>query len=264
MADQVPLDTVSELLGAWKKLKAEGHTRRGAADILGVVHGLLPDTVEAILKRYAPTVHVAQHYLQARSLKLAMRVVRKANVDQAIDILSRPNIGVLDPIVGKGGLGGGGFFLSVETSALGAVRIGVGATEGGSEAQASLPPHRPQQVIDIQEPDEATDSPAEDSHHLERTLVQHQERSDRAPAGGGESATPPDAPGPAPQQGSNRGCHVGPGRSKKVQHAIEQAKQRIAARRAQTAYRNSRRGTGHPRNGGVQGTHVGPEAEGVK
>lgn len=96
--------------------------------------GIAADTVYAVQKRMRPTTEVATQYLQSQSLKLAMRVVRKANVEQALNILSRPNIGVLESPAGASGGGGHQFMVGVAIDSLGSVKVGV---QIGSSSQAS-------------------------------------------------------------------------------------------------------------------------------
>lgn len=101
--------------------------RRVEADM-----GIPAKTIYEVQMRMRPTTEIATQYLKSQSLKLAMRVVRKANVDQAIGILSRPNIGVLDP-QGEGAVGGGRqFMIGVAMDSLGSVKVGVqiGETPG--------------------------------------------------------------------------------------------------------------------------------------
>ena len=81
-------------------------------------------TVYNIQRRMRPTTQVAQDYIKGNALKLAMRVVRKANVDQAIGILSRPNIGVLDSPNQESGTGRH-FMIGVAMDSLGSVKVGV-------------------------------------------------------------------------------------------------------------------------------------------
>lgn len=81
-------------------------------------------TIYNVMRRFEPTNEVAEAYLKAQALRLAVRVVREANPEQAIDILSRKNMGVIAPKAEEGA-GGGGFFLSVQADSCGAVKIGV-------------------------------------------------------------------------------------------------------------------------------------------
>lgn len=75
------------------------------------------------IQRYQPTTNIAEVILKRGAARLASRIVRRANVTEAVDILSRPNIGVLDPI--KKSEGGGGFIISMQADSCGAVKVGV-------------------------------------------------------------------------------------------------------------------------------------------
>lgn len=87
--------------------------------------GIPYDTIYALQYRMRPTTEVAQDYIKSQALRLAVRVVRKANVDQAMNILSRPNMGVLDPAGEGGGGGGRQFMIGVAVDSLGSVKVGV-------------------------------------------------------------------------------------------------------------------------------------------
>lgn len=80
-------------------------------------------TITRLLRSLKPTTELARATLLSRASELVDRVTEKADIDQVIDILSRPNIGVLDPIVGKSGGGGGGVnvLVSVQAGSLAAL-----------------------------------------------------------------------------------------------------------------------------------------------
>lgn len=84
-------------------------------------------TIWHMLQRLRPSTDLAKMYLKAKAIKLARRIVRKANVSEAIDLLSRPDMGVISPRMASDNAVGGGFFLSVEMDTCGAVKIGAGA-----------------------------------------------------------------------------------------------------------------------------------------
>lgn len=81
-------------------------------------------TVAAVIRRLKPSTQLAQDYIKASAMRLAVRVVREASAQQSIDLLSRPNIGVLAPMQTREA-GGGGFFLSVSADSCGSVKVGV-------------------------------------------------------------------------------------------------------------------------------------------
>lgn len=122
-----------------KRVMANGVGITEACEAVALELGREPATIYSLMHRLAPTTDIAQAYLQSSALRLAMRVVREANVDQAIDVLGRKNMGVISPKQEEG-VGQGGFFLSVQAESCGAVKVGVmvGAQrqEGGREAPA--------------------------------------------------------------------------------------------------------------------------------
>lgn len=81
-------------------------------------------TISRLLKQFRPTTELARATILARASQLVERVADKADVDQLIDILSRPNVGVLEPVAGKGGGSGGanvGILVSVQQGSLAAI-----------------------------------------------------------------------------------------------------------------------------------------------
>lgn len=100
-------------------LKVEGATYQSVARLFDRD----PDTISKIAKEFAPTKVLASAKLQSKLSTLVDRVLEKADVDQIIDILSRPNIGILEPHA-KPGSGAGnnfGIMVSVNTGSLAAV-----------------------------------------------------------------------------------------------------------------------------------------------
>lgn len=89
---------------------------------------LHPRTVQRFYKAFAPTSDIAQRYLQAKSFKLAERVYEQADVDQAIEVLRDPSIGVLTPKHEQG------------SQAVPAVYIGIQATSSSVSVQAQPKP----------------------------------------------------------------------------------------------------------------------------
>lgn len=67
------------------------------------------------------TVRLAKMRLLAKSSAMVDKIIDKAPTGELIDILSRPNVGVLEPAQ-KGAQGAGGFILSVAMDSCGAVR----------------------------------------------------------------------------------------------------------------------------------------------
>lgn len=77
-----------------------------------------------VIRRLEPTTDLSKMYLRAKSYRLVKRLVKKANTTEIIDILSRPDIGVLAPAKSIE-QGPTGFFLSVKADTCGAVNVGV-------------------------------------------------------------------------------------------------------------------------------------------
>lgn len=73
-------------------------------------------TVNKFLSKMQDSRELATAILRAGSATLAERVVKKANVAEALDVLSRPDIGVVAPAVNKGTLGPGGPLVQVSVA----------------------------------------------------------------------------------------------------------------------------------------------------
>lgn len=95
--------------------------------------GVHEQTIAAIWKRHRSTAKLATMKIQAQASAIVEKIIEKAPTNELIDILSRPNIGVLEPM--KSGNGGGGFIVSVSADSCGGVKVGVA---GGFEP-AALP-----------------------------------------------------------------------------------------------------------------------------
>ena len=131
---------IVEVMDLFKKYRKRGHGVMDACRRVEADMGIPFETVYQVQRRMRPTNEAATTYLKSQSLRLAMRVVRKANVDQAIGILSRPNIGVLDSASEGGGGGGRQFMIGVAMDSLGSVKVGVqiGATEPRSSGRGGM------------------------------------------------------------------------------------------------------------------------------
>lgn len=55
-------------------------------------------TIRKLVNAFMGTSVAAEQYIKSRSLFLAKKVVQRATVEEAVDILSRSNIGVLAPV----------------------------------------------------------------------------------------------------------------------------------------------------------------------
>lgn len=123
---------VQEIMARFNGHRKQGKPIMESCELVAKYTGRPVETIWAVIRRLRPTTGIASDYIRAQAFKLAHRVVAQASVEQAIDILSRPNIGVIDPIK-KGESGSGGFYLSVQTGSCGAVKMGVMA--GGMTPQ---------------------------------------------------------------------------------------------------------------------------------
>ncbi len=71
-----------------------------------------------------PTAGLAKYLIKANAQKLAQRIIDDCNVEEAIDILSRPNIGVLAPAVkNQPGPMKASFLTSINPADLGGVKV---------------------------------------------------------------------------------------------------------------------------------------------
>jgi transposase-like protein len=80
-------------------------------------------TILLIQRKFRPTTTLAKAIIRSKAAEMVERVLDKGEVDHLIDVLSRPNIGVLDAPAGKGGGGsmGVGIMVSVGTGSLAAI-----------------------------------------------------------------------------------------------------------------------------------------------
>lgn len=83
-------------------------------------YGRHEQSIYSLVKRYHPSTILATRLLRANAEKLAERVIKHATVEEAIDVLSRPNMEVLRPIAKESVATG--FFTSVSLDSLGSVR----------------------------------------------------------------------------------------------------------------------------------------------
>lgn len=114
-----------EIVRLYNDLRTKRHyNHKDALAEIAPLYNRTTSGIHYIIQRYQPTTDLATRYLQSQALKLAMRVVRKANVTEAIDVLSRKSMGVIAPKTEEGA-GNRGFFLSVEADSCGAVKVGV-------------------------------------------------------------------------------------------------------------------------------------------
>lgn len=116
---------LAEIMARYKRLRRLGWQIMDACHHIGDKMGIPGDTVYRITRRLAPTTDLAADILKANAAKMAVKVVKKGNVDQMLDVLTRSNIGVLAPEKHVSGPSGPQFFIGVSADSLGAVKVGV-------------------------------------------------------------------------------------------------------------------------------------------
>jgi len=85
-------------------------------------YGKHEGSIWKLLSKYRrPTTKAATWYLRTQAFAMAQNIVEKGSPADHIDVLSRPNIGVLEPIKKVGGEGGSGLFISVQVGSCGGV-----------------------------------------------------------------------------------------------------------------------------------------------
>lgn len=116
-------------------------------------------TVYDIQNRFRPTKAAAKQYLEANALRMTMKVVKKANVAQLIEILQAPNLAVIaQPKAADPGMTGSRFMVGVSVDSLGGVRVGI---SGGGIQSPALPAH-PSGDVDSEPVEEVLEPYAED------------------------------------------------------------------------------------------------------
>lgn len=132
---------ISEIVARLHKMVNAGIGIMEASRRVGAKMELSSDIVYQVWRRMLPTTDLATRYIKASAFRLAARVVRKASAEQAISVLSRPNIGVLDPAsTGGGGGGGHQFMIGVAVDSLGGVKVGIQGGPIGQLPEASSSP----------------------------------------------------------------------------------------------------------------------------
>lgn len=110
------------------RLLAQGRTTEDVSRLSGWSF----EQVRDVRAEYFPTQSLAKHYLRSNALRLAKRIVAEANVEEAVDILSRSTLGVLEPLAKTGAQAGPTAVLtSINPHHLGGVQVAVvmGATQ---------------------------------------------------------------------------------------------------------------------------------------
>lgn len=114
----------AEWLHQFKEGIRLGKSRLDIYEAIGKMYGRDPGVVRLTIRRLLPTTDIATDLLRAKAHHLTRRLIRKANTTEILDILSRPNIGVLEPIK-KVDSGSGNIIIGVSMESCGAVNIGV-------------------------------------------------------------------------------------------------------------------------------------------
>lgn len=112
---------IAEIVTEFEKAKKRGLTDQQAYSHAAEIVGVMPADVRHHVTALRSTVALARMKIRAKASVMVDRIVEKAPTSELIDILSRPNVGVLEPAQ-KGAQGGGGFILSVGLDSLGGVR----------------------------------------------------------------------------------------------------------------------------------------------
>lgn len=194
---------IAEIVTEFEKAKRRGLTDQQSYSEAAERVGVMPADVRHHVTALRSTVKLAQMKIRAKASVMVDRIVEKAPTSELIDILSRPNVGVLEPSQ-KGGQGGGGFILSVGLDSLGGVRATAALLP---ESPAGLPApqesHRDGEniidvggIVDGQEDGDAPERPNTADAFRKRLALA------RATAPEPESLdTPADSPSPEPEEG---------------------------------------------------------------
>lgn len=140
--NRIPDHTRQLILERFDHYRRQGLPLMQAYTAVGAEVGRDARVVGAFVNRMRPTVGAARMYLRSKALKLAKRLVAKANTPEILDILSRPSMGVIDPAVKSGGEGMG-FQLLVSADSCGAVKVGLqaGSMVSQDEPVAAFDPY---------------------------------------------------------------------------------------------------------------------------
>lgn len=113
------------MLGLYEQSIKSGHGLMATYGFIARATKHSEATVARVMRSLMPTTKLATAKLRAGSSKLVDRLLAKAEVPDILDILSRPNIGVLAPVSKGGSDGPTGVFVSVQSESCGAVKVGV-------------------------------------------------------------------------------------------------------------------------------------------
>ncbi len=126
-ADGQPIDLGLTQEQRWSAVESMTRdvTKRGmgvtaAVRRMALKFGTHEMTMWALWKKYRDSRHIAGIYLKAQAFRMAQSIVEHGTPADHIDVLTRPNIAVLQPTV-KGETGGTGLFISVSAATCGAM-----------------------------------------------------------------------------------------------------------------------------------------------
>lgn len=144
MAQRIDEEEQEYILGLYEQSIKNGHGLLATYGYIARATGHHERTIQGVMRKLLPTTKLATAKLRAASSKLVDRLIAKAEVPDILDILSRPNIGVLAPASKGGSDGPTGIFVSVNAESCGAVKLGVVTGQ-------ALPPSPTQEAADVQE-----------------------------------------------------------------------------------------------------------------
>lgn len=238
-----------------RRVKAEIRKGRGmmaAYAAVGAEVGMSAEQVGKLFRMLMPTANLATDLFRARAFRMASRVIKEARAPELIDILSRPNIGVLEPIKKVESGGGGGFFLSVDAGSCGAVSVRAGMVSEGAQAQAPQLTEGGEVECNALQSDFQL-SPAE-AEQAEEEAIEAQVLASEPADEEDEEPQAPNVLPPAPEvhgmpitdgikrPGRPKGAAVGPGHSQKFEQHLAELRERLAKRQKHTEKERARRG----------------------
>lgn len=130
-------DELNDILSIFEESLRKGFQPASCYKYVAMRLGRSPGVIKNALGRIRSTTKLAEAKLRAGSSQMVDRLMAEADASQLMNILSRPNIGVLEPAAKEGGNGFNGFKIAVQADTCGAVQIGVQVGGGGQLAPSS-------------------------------------------------------------------------------------------------------------------------------
>src|SRR5712664_3891902 len=81
-------EDLAQLLARYKELRRQGRGQTESCEMVGAEIGRPYSCVYEVIRRLRPTHELATAQLRAQAVTLANRIVKKANVEQANEVLS--------------------------------------------------------------------------------------------------------------------------------------------------------------------------------